>query len=99
EAKEKLEIDGKHVILGPISYVKLSKGYDENNFSKIVQTFVPLYVKVLKQLQEAGATWVQIDEPIFSTNQSPEVVEEAQQVYEILTAAVPHGNIMLQTYF
>ncbi|HLR79280.1 MAG TPA: 5-methyltetrahydropteroyltriglutamate--homocysteine S-methyltransferase [Bacillota bacterium] len=99
EAKEKLGIDGKPVILGPISYVKLSKGYDENNFSKIVQTFVPLYVEVLKQLQEAGATWVQIDEPIFSTNQSPEVVEEAQQVYEILTAEVPHVNILLQTYF
>lgn len=99
EAKEKLGIDGKPVILGPISYVKLSKGYDDKDFSKIVQTFVPLYVEVLKQLKEAGATWVQIDEPIFSTNVSPEVVEQAQKVYGTFNNEVPRLKIILQTYF
>src|SRR5699024_9891139 len=32
EAKEKLGIDGKPVLLGPITFLKLSKGYDESQF-------------------------------------------------------------------
>lgn len=70
EAKEKLGIDGKPVLVGPITYIKLAKGYEEADFSKWVDTFIPLYVQILQELKEAGATWVQIDEPIFSTNVS-----------------------------
>src|SRR5699024_2748507 len=81
EAKEELGIDGKPVILGPITFLKLSKGYEEAEFGALVKTFIPLYVQVLKELAEAGATWVQIDEPIFSTNVSTEVVDAAKEVY------------------
>lgn len=99
EAKEELGIDGKPVILGPITYLKLSKGYDEANFGSLVKTFIPLYVQVLKELAEAGATWVQIDEPIFSTNVSQEVVEYAKEVYEAFNQEVPEINVIFQTYF
>lgn len=99
EAKEKLGIDGKPVILGPITYVKLSKGYEEKDFAAILDQFVPLYVQILKELEEAGATWVQIDEPIFSTNASSDVIEHANSVYETFSKEAPGINIILQTYF
>lgn len=99
EAKEELGIDGKPVILGPITFLKLSKGYAEDDFGSLVKTFIPLYVQVLKELAEAGATWVQIDEPIFSTNVSAEVVDYAKEVYEAFHKEVPEINVIFQTYF
>src|SRR5690606_21202020 len=82
EAKGKLGIDGKAVILGPITYLKISKGYEESQFSELVDTFLPLYVQVLKELVDAGATWVQIDEPIFVTDVAENVLAAAQKVYQ-----------------
>lgn len=99
EAKEKLGIDGKPVILGPITYLKLSKGYEENDFSNVLQRFIPLYVQLLKELEEAGVSWVQIDEPILGTNLSKEVIQKAKQVYEQFHNAAPKLKLILQTYF
>ncbi|WP_087972681.1 5-methyltetrahydropteroyltriglutamate--homocysteine S-methyltransferase [Oceanobacillus rekensis] len=99
EAKEKLGIDGKPVILGPITYLKLSKGYDQKDFSTRLQAFIPLYIQILKELEEAGASWVQIDEPIFGTNVSKEVIQEAKQVYEQFNHAAPNLKLIIQTYF
>ena len=67
EAKEKLGIEGKPVILGPVTYIKLAKSFGEENFSTLLQQFTPLYIEVLKELVEAGVEWVQIDEPILTS--------------------------------
>ncbi|MEI3611944.1 5-methyltetrahydropteroyltriglutamate--homocysteine S-methyltransferase [Pseudogracilibacillus sp. SO30301A] len=99
EAKEKLGIDGKPIILGPITYLKLSKGYQEAEFSQLVNTFLPLYVQILQELADAGATWVQIDEPIFSSRVDEEVIEAAEKVYQAFANEVPRINIIFQTYF
>lgn len=98
EGKEKLEIDGKPVILGPITFVKLSKGYKESEFKSIVNQFVPLYAQILKELQQEGAWWVQIDEPILATTLT-EDISLYQAVYQTLHEAAPQINIILQTYF
>ena len=68
EAKQKININGKPVILGPITFVKLSKGYKENDVHRVVEKFVPLYAEILRELQEEGVEWVQIDEPILADN-------------------------------
>ncbi len=99
EAKEKLGINGKPVIVGPVTYVSLAKGYEETEFEKIVDEFTPLYVQILKELAEAGATWVQIDEPIFSSDVSEEVVAVAEKVYETIAREVPEIKVIFQTYF
>lgn len=99
EAKEKLGIDGKPVILGPITYLKLSKGYEEAEFLQLVNTFLPLYVQILQELAAAGATWVQIDEPIFASRVDEEVIEAAETIYQTFADEAPGINIIFQTYF
>lgn len=99
EAKEKLGVDGKPVLLGPITFLKLSKGYSSEEFSQLVDTFIPLYVEQLKQLQAAGAEWIQIDEPIFVTNVDEETLAAAKKVYETFAEEVPELKIIFQTYF
>lgn len=99
EAKEKLGINGKPVILGPITFLELSKGSNDSKRSQWVQALVPLYIEVLKQLAEAGAEWVQIDEPILVKNASNELLQEFQEVYIAIQQAVPTIKVILQTYY
>jgi 5-methyltetrahydropteroyltriglutamate--homocysteine methyltransferase len=99
EAKEKLNIEGKPVILGPVTFVKLSKGYEVSNLKTVVQQFVPLYAEILQALQKEGVEWIQIDEPILSTTISKEEVELFTDVYQKLNEAAPNLNVILQTYF
>jgi 5-methyltetrahydropteroyltriglutamate--homocysteine methyltransferase len=99
EAKQKLNIEGKPVILGPITFVKLSKGYQASEFKTVVDQFVPLYAEVLKELQKEGVEWVQIDEPILSTTISREEIDLFTDVYKKLNEAAPNLNVILQTYF
>ncbi|MDN3020151.1 5-methyltetrahydropteroyltriglutamate--homocysteine S-methyltransferase [Paenibacillus sp. BSR1-1] len=99
EAKQKLDIEGKPVILGPVTFVKLSKGYSESEFKAVVNQFVPLYADILRELQKEGVEWVQIDEPILSTSISKEEVALFNDIYQTLHDAAPDVKVILQTYF
>lgn len=99
EAKEELGIEGKPVLLGPITFIKLGKGYEEGEFPTLVEEFLPLYIDVLTELKEAGVKWVQIDEPIFSTALTKEDIVQAEYVYESFAKVIPEVNIIIQTYF
>ncbi|RWR12547.1 5-methyltetrahydropteroyltriglutamate--homocysteine S-methyltransferase [Siminovitchia fortis] len=99
ETKEELGIEGKPVILGPITFIKLGKGYEEKEFPELVSEFRPLYIQLLQELKEAGVTWVQLDEPIFSTSLSETDLQQAKQIYEAISEEVPGINVIIQTYF
>ncbi|AQY51421.1 5-methyltetrahydropteroyltriglutamate--homocysteine S-methyltransferase [Listeria weihenstephanensis FSL R9-0317] len=97
EAKRELGIDGKPVLVGPITYLKLAKGNDD--FKGLLSQLVPLYGQVLKELQDAGAKWVQIDEPYLATSFDKEELAVFEAVYASLKAVAPSLKIELQTYF
>lgn len=99
EAKEKLGIEGKPVIVGPLTFLKLSKGYSASEFDTWLNSLLPLYVQILKELAEEGVQWVQIDEPILVTKLSDGDVARLKTIYETFAEAVPGLNIVLQTYF
>ncbi|TVY09252.1 5-methyltetrahydropteroyltriglutamate--homocysteine S-methyltransferase [Paenibacillus cremeus] len=100
EAKEALGIEGKPVILGPLTFLKLSKGYDVSSETDAwLDRLLPLYVQVLKELAREGVRWVQIDEPILVTKLGAEDLQRLKKIYEALAEAAPTLNIMLQTYF
>lgn len=99
EAKQKLGINGKPVILGPVTFVKLAKGYDQQELKDMVELFTPLYAQMLGELEAAGVEWVQIDEPILCTTLSAEEIHLLKETYETLTKAAPKIKMILQTYF
>ncbi|NOU95660.1 5-methyltetrahydropteroyltriglutamate--homocysteine S-methyltransferase [Paenibacillus sp. LMG 31456] len=99
EAKEKLGIEGKPVIVGPLTFLKLSKGYNISETDAWLDRLLPLYVQILQELAEEGVQWVQIDEPILVTKLSEADVQRLKTIYEAFAASVPNLNIMLQTYF
>ncbi|GIO53907.1 5-methyltetrahydropteroyltriglutamate--homocysteine S-methyltransferase [Paenibacillus cineris] len=99
EAKDKLGIEGKPVILGPLTFLKLSKGYAASETDAWLDRLLPLYVQVLKELEQEGVNWVQVDEPILVTKLSDTDVSRLQKIYQTLKAAAPGVKVMLQTYF
>ncbi|WP_063565082.1 5-methyltetrahydropteroyltriglutamate--homocysteine S-methyltransferase [Paenibacillus sp. O199] len=99
EAKEKLGIEGKPVLVGPLTFLKLSKGYDKSETNAWLDRLLPLYVQVLQELANEGVQWVQIDEPILVTKTSDADLDLLSKIYETFASAVPGLNIMLQTYF
>ena len=99
QAKEKLGINGKPVVLGPYTFIKLSKGYTDKQLPAIFLQLVPLYVQLLKELEQAGVEWVQIDEPILVTDLTSAELETISYIYGQLQEGLSSLNIMLQTYF
>lgn len=99
EAKQKLGIEGKPVIVGPLTFLKLSKGYQASETDAWLDKLLPLYVQILRELAHEGVQWVQIDEPILVTKLSEADLERLNTIYETFAASAPGLNIMLQTYF
>lgn len=99
EAKEKLGIEGKPVIVGPLTFLKLSKGYQPSETDAWLEKLLPLYVQILQELAQEGVQWVQIDEPILVTKLSDADLKRLTSIYETFAASTPGLNIMLQTYF
>lgn len=99
EAKEKLGIEGKPVLVGPYTFIKLSKGYARTQLPAFILQLVPLYVQILQELEKEGVEWVQLDEPILVASITKEEMETVAYIYKQLHEAAPKLRIMLQTYF
>lgn len=99
EAKA-LGIDTKPVIIGPISFLLLGKE-KESGFDKLdlVKYLIPVYTNILKELEGAGATTIQIDEPFLAMDINEKVKSLYLTVYKQIKDACPKLEIILTTYF
>jgi 5-methyltetrahydropteroyltriglutamate--homocysteine methyltransferase len=104
-------IHTRPVLLGPVSYLLLSKTV--SNLIPIEQiggsiqevmpldelpTLLPVYIELLQRLTDAGADWVQVDEPCLVLD----LDEKAQAAYRTAYAQLSQFQgiqIMLATYF
>jgi 5-methyltetrahydropteroyltriglutamate--homocysteine methyltransferase len=99
EAKVELGIEGKPVLIGPLTFLRLSKGCARSETDAWLDRLLPLYVRILQELEREGAQWAQIDEPILVTDIDDDDVRCLRRIYETFASAVPGLNLMLQTYF
>lgn len=88
----------KPVILGPLSYLYLGKekGAAFDRFD-LLENILPAYQQLLTALSQAGASWVQIDEPILVLD----LPEKWQRAFETVYNRLQHSKlkILLATYF
>ena len=89
----------KPVLIGPITYLLLGKekqaGFDRID---LLKQLLPVYIEVLKKLEEAGAIWVQIDEPFLVTDLN----EKQKQAYQYAFKEIRNKTnlkLLLATYF
>ena len=89
EAKEN-GYNGRPVLVGPLTLLwlgKVSKDTQDPNFNQftLLPKLAAVYTELLKKLQEAGAPWVQLDEPLLVTDKASEFANEFKQTYEHLS--------------
>lgn len=99
EAKA-LGIETKPVIIGPISFLLLGKE-KESGFDRLdlAESLIPVYTRILKGLEEAGATTIQIDEPFLAMDINEKEKSLYPIVYKQIKDACPKLEIILTTYF
>ncbi|MDF2193542.1 5-methyltetrahydropteroyltriglutamate--homocysteine S-methyltransferase [Paraflavitalea sp. CAU 1676] len=93
-------INAKPVLLGPVSYLLLGKE-KESGFHRLelLKKLLPVYTEVLTKLEEAGAYYVQLDEPCLSLNLSTAERQAFVKTYQEIKSKLPQLQIILASYF
>ena len=89
----------KPVILGPITFLLLAKSVDGSNTIDLLDRVIPAYKEIVKKLNELGAKWIQIDEPIFVKDLSNDVISKIKNSLNGIKSAAGDTKILLATYF
>ena len=96
EAREE-GITTRPVLLGPVTFLQLAKGRGQTHHFDLLEPLLSAYVDALGLLLEAGATWIQFDEPCLATDLDNRALRAIQIAYERLSEA--GAKIMLTSYF
>ncbi|WP_160120313.1 5-methyltetrahydropteroyltriglutamate--homocysteine S-methyltransferase [Rhodovarius lipocyclicus] len=87
------------VLLGPVSFLLLSKTDDGSDPLALLPALLPVYAEALRGIAQAGAAWVQLDEPCLATDLSA----TAQAAYPVAMRALADAasglKLLLTSYF
>lgn len=99
EAKA-MGIPAKPVLIGPVSYLLLGKEKGAS-FDKLelLSSLLPVYLEILKALQQEGANWVQLDEPLLGMDLQDKDNRAFEYAYKVIRDTFPELKILLATYF
>ncbi|MGW4636697.1 5-methyltetrahydropteroyltriglutamate--homocysteine S-methyltransferase [Nocardia sp. NPDC004415] len=93
-----LGVAPRPVVVGPITFLKLAKSADGAALDRLPE-LIALYTDLLTQLADAGAQWVQIDEPVLVTDLTDAEVALVRDTYTQLSAVDRRPAILVATYF
>ncbi len=99
EAKA-LGITTKINLIGPITFLGLSKRVDRGDTYELFRKILPVYEALLEEIARLDShITVQIDEPIFVKGVEPKVLSLIKPCYDTLCAVSNNINIIVSTYF
>ncbi|KAG5224268.1 5-methyltetrahydropteroyltriglutamate--homocysteine methyltransferase [Salix suchowensis] len=102
EAKA-LGVDTVPVLVGPVSYLLLSKpakGVEESfSLLSFLGKILPIYKEVITELKEAGASWIQFDEPTLVMDLESHKLHAFTEAYSALESTLSGLNVLIKTYF
>ena len=102
EAKA-LGINAKPVLVGPVTYLSLGKvqGSSNPDFEPLtlLDKLVSVYEEIIGKLADAGAEWIQLDEPIVSTDLSDGQRNALKAAYDRFSKTKGSAKLFVTTYF
>ncbi|WP_275987873.1 5-methyltetrahydropteroyltriglutamate--homocysteine S-methyltransferase [Mycolicibacterium sphagni] len=100
EEAQELGIAARPVIIGPITFLALSKAVDgaEPPIGRLDE-LIAVYATLLATLANHGAEWVQIDEPVLATDMLDDAADLARHAYNVLGDLSYRPAIFVATYF
>lgn len=100
EAKEAGVKNAKINLIGPITFLALSKTTDGSNALDHLDALSSEYVKLIAELSKLdNEIIIQIDEPIFVTDRAAELVSKIVPIYDTLASVADNVKIIFMTYF
>ena len=92
--------NAKPVLLGPISYLLLGKEKEEGfNRLELIKNLLPVYLEILKKLDDVNAHYIQFDEPCLALNLTDAEREIIVHTYKEIRNKFPYLQIILASYF
>ncbi|MCD9033294.1 5-methyltetrahydropteroyltriglutamate--homocysteine S-methyltransferase [Luteimonas sp. Y-2-2-4F] len=91
-------IETRPVLIGPVTLLWLSKTVDGSDRFDLLDALLPVYAELLRRLHDAGAGWVQVDEPVLVLDLDDRVRDACARAYAALAQA-PRPKLLLATYF
>ncbi|CAN1271748.1 5-methyltetrahydropteroyltriglutamate--homocysteine methyltransferase [Linum perenne] len=98
EAKA-LGVDTVPVLVGPVSYLLLSKPAKGYLFSSTLLTSLFTFREVISELKAAGASWIQLDEPTLVMDLDSNKLKAFTDAYSQLESTFSGLNVLIETYF
>ncbi|KAM6576687.1 hypothetical protein CsatB_028524 [Cannabis sativa] len=101
--KALLGLDTVPVLVGPVSYLLLSKPAKgvEKSFSllSLIGNILSVYKEVVAELKAAGATWIQFDEPTLVKDLDSHQLQAFTHAYSELESSLSGLNVIIESYF
>jgi len=99
EAKQ-IGIVTKPVLIGPVSFLLLGKEKEEG-FDRIdlIRNLLPVYLELLRKLEEHGVEWIQFDEPFLTLDLSEKDKKALLYVYTEIKKEFPSLKTLVAAYF
>ncbi len=98
EAKA-LGLDTKVLLIGPFTFLKLTKFIGNKKAEDVAEILSGEYVKLFSDLAKAGATKIQLDEPYLVRDLDASDIALFKKIYGILLSNKNGLSVTLQTYF
>ena len=99
EAKE-LSFTPKVNIIGPITFLALSKRVDKGDTYELLGKILPIYEELLKEISKLDdEVIVQIDEPHFVRDLEPKELSLIKPTYDRLAKIASNLKLIVTTYF
>ncbi|CAO1623988.1 unnamed protein product [Parajaminaea phylloscopi] len=104
EAKQAGHTNARPVLVGPVTLLWLGKVAKEAknpnlDLVSLIDRLAPVYAELLQKLAQAGAEWVQIDEPVLCLDVAEKYAGAFKATYELFAKQVPQVKVLLATYF
>ncbi|MDI9894787.1 5-methyltetrahydropteroyltriglutamate--homocysteine S-methyltransferase [Rhodococcus sp. IEGM 1381] len=100
EEARALDVPARPVVVGPVTFLLLSKAVGGSApLLDRLDEILPLYAELLTTLADAGAEWVQIDEPALVADRTQSEIDCAKRAYDFLSAVSTRPAILLASYF
>lgn len=102
EAKA-LGVETVPVLVGPFTFLSLSKpakGVDKSfNKLSLLEKILPIYKEVIADLKAAGASTIQLDEPVLVMDLEAHQLEAFASAYSQLESSLAGLHVIVETYF
>lgn len=87
----------KPVLIGPMTYLWLSRPQDDSHALDLLERLLPVYTDLFNLLADEGVEWLQLDEPILVSELDLRWRQAFEQAYYLLKQN--RLKILLTTYF